>query len=491
MINEDQVGYVKGRRGTDVARLIQDAIDFANTQQTEWCIFFVDFQKAFDTLEWNFIQKCLSAYGFKEGFIKWVSVLYKDVFNSIILNGWLTENIYPSRGIRQGCPLSALLFILAIEMIAIQVRDTKRVEGISIGHPSKELKTALLADDMTLFLRNTRSAQTALQMIENFGEKSGIKLNREKTKALWLGQSDPLDTVFDIPWADSLVKSLGIYFSKHTKISNELNWSDEKVLKIKRILDLWKGRHLTYRGRIVILKTFILSRLVYTSQVITCPNSVIKIIDKLLFDFLWGSPAVRVKKSYVMKDISAGGLNMIDLATQFNSIKIKWICKFIDNSQGKWKWFFEYWFEKLGGVQVILNCRCDPKYILTKCRLLPVFYSDMLSTYFSFKENIHLKGRCVLSKDIDTCKEMLWLNTHIRLRGEMFLFKNWIKSNIIFVGDIVVKDGIISMLRVKQKMAICDGRFFSEYARCRVALRRVWSEQLAKVNVKSFNEFRA
>ena len=198
MINEDQVGYVKGRRGTDVARLIQDAIDFANTQQTEWCIFFVDFKKAFDTLEWNFIQKCLSAYGFKEGFIKWVSVLYKDVFNSIILNGWLTENIYPSRGIRQGCPLSALLFILAIEMIAIQVRDTKRVEGINIGHPSKELKTALLADDMTLFLRNTRSAQTALQMIENFGEKSGVKLNREKTKALWLGQSDPLDTVFDI-----------------------------------------------------------------------------------------------------------------------------------------------------------------------------------------------------------------------------------------------------------------------------------------------------
>ena len=172
-----------------------------------------------------------------------------------------------------------------------------------------------------------------------------------------------------------------------------------------------------------------------------------------------------------MKDISAGGLNMIDLATQFNSIKIKWICKFIDNSQGKWKWFFEYWFEKLGGIQVILNCRCDPKYILTKCRLLPVFYSDMLSTYFSFKENIHLKGRCVLSKDIDTCKEMLWLNTHIRYRGEMLLFKNWIKSNIIFVGDIVDKDGIISMLRVKQKMAICDGRFFSEYARCRVALK--------------------
>ena len=72
LIDEDQVGYVKGRRGSDVARLIQDVIDFANSQPTdvEWCLFFVDFQKAFDTLEWNFILKCLRAYGFKEDFIK-------------------------------------------------------------------------------------------------------------------------------------------------------------------------------------------------------------------------------------------------------------------------------------------------------------------------------------------------------------------------------------------------------------------------------------
>ena len=90
---------------------------------------------------------------------------------------------------------------------------------------------------------------------------------------------------------------------------------------------------------------------------------VFKVKSKIL------APAVRVKKSYVMKDISAGGLNMIDLATQFNSIKIKWICKFIDNSQGKWKWFFEYWFEKLGGIQVILNCRYDPKYITYKMQI--------------------------------------------------------------------------------------------------------------------------
>ena len=62
------------------------------------------------------------------------------------------------------------------------------------------------------------------------------------------------------------------------------------------------------------------------------------------------------------------------------------------------------------------------------------------------------------SKNI--CKEVLWLNTHIRYQSKIVLFNNWIKSNIIFVGDLVEKDGIISMLKLKQKMLMCDGRFF-------------------------------
>ena len=302
---------------------------------------------------------------------------------------------------RQGCPLSALLFILAIEMLAIKVRNADIVQGISIGNPHKVVKISQLADDLTLFMGNPKSAQTDFQLIYDFGDKAGVRLNKSKTKAMWLGQRCPIDTVFNIPWEEHFVKSLGIYFSKHTKTSNELNWSDERVLKIKRILDLWKSRYLTYKGKILILKTLIVSRLVYTAHVILCPISVLTKIDKLMFDFLWGSPAVRVKRSYVTQDISTGGLNMIELKHHFNSIKIKWICRFIDDSQGKWKCFFEYWFEKIGGVQVILNCRCDPKFILTKMQLLPAFYRDIIYMYFLYKENIFAKKDNVLKENID------------------------------------------------------------------------------------------
>ena len=62
----------------------------------------------------------------------------------------------------------------------------------------------------------------------------------------------------------------------------------------------------------------------------------------------------------------------------------------------KMEMFFEYWFEKIGGVQVILNCRYDPKFVLTKMQLLPTFYRDIIYMYFSYKENIFTKKDNVL-----------------------------------------------------------------------------------------------
>ena len=115
LVSEDQVGYIKGRSGIYNARLIQDIIDYSNFNNIEGAVIFADFQKAFDTLEWNFIDASLKHYGFKNNFRKWISVMYGDPYLTILVNGWLTKDIKPSRGIRQGCPISALLFILSIE----------------------------------------------------------------------------------------------------------------------------------------------------------------------------------------------------------------------------------------------------------------------------------------------------------------------------------------------------------------------------------------
>ena len=166
LISEDQVGYLKGRSGINNARLIQDMIDYSAFNKIDGAIIFADFKKAFDTIEWKFVDICLKSYGFNDNFRKWVSVMYCDPHLNILMNGWLTKDIQPSRGIRQGCPLSALLFILSIEALANEIRQNNNVIGLGVGCNEKTFKILQLADDVTLFVRTVMSGNTAIKIIQ-------------------------------------------------------------------------------------------------------------------------------------------------------------------------------------------------------------------------------------------------------------------------------------------------------------------------------------
>ena len=199
------------------------------------------------------------------------------------VDGWFTENIEPSRGIRQGCPLSALLFILGIEVLSNKWRQEQTIKGIFIGKDDTEIKATQLADDMTLFVQDVKSGENAIDVVEEFEKISGVHLNRNKLKQCGWGKICPRDTIKNISWCDTFVKSLGIYFCKNKELSLDMNWSQERFIKIQQILNSWKQRNLYLKGKIVILKTLVISRLVYTAQVLSCPKGWIKIYEKLFY----------------------------------------------------------------------------------------------------------------------------------------------------------------------------------------------------------------
>ena len=96
----------------------------------------------------------------------------------------------PSRSIRQGCPLSSLLFILVVEILAHKIRTNRIIEGIKVKVDSvKSLKITQLADDTTLFVKNETDIKHSLLIVDEFGKHSGLKLNRGKTEGLWIGSS--------------------------------------------------------------------------------------------------------------------------------------------------------------------------------------------------------------------------------------------------------------------------------------------------------------
>ena len=103
--------------------------------------------KAFDSIEWNFIHRCLEVLGFRSDFIRWFSVLYKDISNCVCNNGVYSDYFILERGVRQGDPLSPYIFITAVELLSNNIRTNSNIRGINIGET--EIKVLQYADDTT------------------------------------------------------------------------------------------------------------------------------------------------------------------------------------------------------------------------------------------------------------------------------------------------------------------------------------------------------
>ena len=137
-------------------RLIADTMDFTKTNDIPGIAVFLDFEKAFDSVEWDFIQKCLESFNFGPNLRQWISVFYKDISSCVINNGVASQHFYLERGVRQGCPLSGILFVIAMELLAQSIRRSKDIKGINI-QGDEVVKLSQYADDTTPpFLKGSR-----------------------------------------------------------------------------------------------------------------------------------------------------------------------------------------------------------------------------------------------------------------------------------------------------------------------------------------------
>ena len=138
-------------------------------------ILFLDFEKAFDSLEWYYLFKVLDIMNFGPSFINWIHTFYKNISSCVINNGYSSELFALQRGVRQGCPLSRLLFVLAVEPLAHQVRISETIKGLENGN--KITKLTFYADDTTAFIRNDLSASSLFDLLDQFVELSYLKIN--------------------------------------------------------------------------------------------------------------------------------------------------------------------------------------------------------------------------------------------------------------------------------------------------------------------------
>ena len=194
---------------------------------------FIDFEKAFDTVEWSFIWKTLDYFNFAPSLISWIQLCYRNIQSCVLNNGWASNYFTPERGVRQGCPLSPYIFILCAEILAAKIRRNNDIKGITVC--GNEIKISQYADDTTMILDGSKkSLLSALLDLELFGAISGLRLNDKKTEILWIGsyagRQDQICPQKDLKRVTDKVKALGVWISSDTAVSMEAKYS-EKLLK--------------------------------------------------------------------------------------------------------------------------------------------------------------------------------------------------------------------------------------------------------------------
>jgi len=161
-------------------------MEHTKSQNTPGILVLLDFQKAFDSLEWSFTMNTLDIFNFGTRIKWWISTFYTNIESAVINNGFTTNWFKPSRGVRQGCPLSPYLFVLSVELLSNKIRQDPSIKGIKIF--GNEIKVSQFTDDTNLLSADLTSTENALRTVRKFGVLAGLKLNVKKSKGIWLGK---------------------------------------------------------------------------------------------------------------------------------------------------------------------------------------------------------------------------------------------------------------------------------------------------------------
>ena len=330
VVHPDQTCSVPGRSISSNVVMLRDILDYIERTDEAAILVSLDQEKAFDRVDRSFLSDLLCHLGFGPIFRKWVSTLYEGAFMQIILNGWLTEEIPLRHGVRQGDPLSPLLYVLCVEALACQIRNCPEIRGFLLsGARGRQAKARIYADDTTTILKDLFSLRRLFDLISVYERGSGAKLNRSKTEAMWLGSwKSRTDEPLGLTWVRKM-KVLGVVFGT---IPVEIDNWQPKLEKLEKTLNLWKSRSLSFVGKALIVNVLGFSKLFYLGRFLLLPAWVLARVNQLIWGFLWGSRMETISRNTCSLDVKVGGLSICNLQLKCQALLLSLIVSTISNS---------------------------------------------------------------------------------------------------------------------------------------------------------------
>jgi hypothetical protein len=396
IVHKSQTCAVPGRDIRDGVSLLYNVIHYVNQHKLDGILLSVDHMRAFDIIEWNYVLKVLEYFKLGETLIKWVSLIYKfgRVQSTVQVNGFLSEPFKVTRGIRQGCPLSALLYVLVSEVVTNYIRNLESVKGINILN--LEYKISNYADDTNFIVSDFNSVRNIFEVYDIFKLASGATLKTEKTKILLFGSSRA-ETI-PTNYAKYVVQKLKIYGIIFDRFGTD---QEENIKGLLESFDVLKTRHVhhevSYIARMRIIETYYLSKLWFVCLFIELSAEVIKKIEDSSCKFVWypktGSRNP-VKLQTLKLDIDKGGIHFIDILKKQTSFLVMHLIKTKKT--------------KPGGNEIFWHFYEQAKTALSRNRLF----------------EMHIPYMYKLLRYAELRNRMLFTDTGVLLRNELFCYDN-------------------------------------------------------------------
>ena len=297
-------------------------------------------------------------------------IFFNNIQSAVLNNGFTTNYFNPGRGIRQGCPASPLLFISVVEIMALQIRQNDKINGIQIGEA--DIKISQLADDTTCFTSNRHSMYTLLDEIGVFPRYAGLYLNYEKSELLAINHEDL--THFENSSKIKVVKKtkiLGVHFLATPDEEKYYKLNFAPLLEsIRRVGQSWSYRALNLKGKITVLNTLLLSKTAYIVGVNFSSERFQEEIKSLIREFLWNSKSAKIAYKTLTQSIDNGGLRLADIDYRVKASRLMWIrriCNENSNVSKIFKYFAGWNHETLKFFEVrsktrVLKINCSNFY---------------------------------------------------------------------------------------------------------------------------------
>ncbi|GKA08346.1 putative RNA-directed DNA polymerase [Tanacetum coccineum] len=417
VIRSNQSAFIEGRQILDGCLVANEIIRTASIENTKLLLFKVDFKRAFDSVNWNFLLDVMRQMGFGSKWRTWIASCLSSASISVMINGSPSNEFKMERGLRQGDPLSPFLFLIVAEALQVCILDACNkglYNGVSLARCGANVSLLQYADDALLFGEwSRRNVVNLVHILKCFEMGSGLKVNISKSRILGVGVSEAeIEAVASsIGCAPGTFpfSYLGLPVGK--KMHLKEGWN-AIIDRFRDKLSNWKAKNLSIGGRLTLVKSVLSSLPIYYLSLFKAPISIINSLEAIRCRFFWGCFESQrgiywVKWNSILLDHKFGGLGIGSLLAKNYGLLCKWKWRFLSEEEALWRMWCEDErkladaFPRLYALESFKDCRISDRWHMVNdsgvgnwswIRPLRGRANDDLASFVSYIGRLHLNA---------------------------------------------------------------------------------------------------